>query len=177
MAHNSMNTKAFTLIELLLYVTISSLVILAITGFSWNLFLTRVRARTQQEVNQNLRLAADRISFEIRNATSINSVSASSISLNASESARTPTVIDLSGGQIRLGQGSSGSCPSTSPCPLTSNLVNVSNLSFTNLSSNSASLHLRFSFTLFKNNGRPEYHYNQTYTGSAELRSNSNYAP
>lgn len=168
-------SSGFTLIELLLYVAISILMIVALVGFGQNLVINRVRARTQQEVNQNLRLVAERVSFEIRNAVSINSVSASSISLNATDSARSPTVIDLNSGRIRLGSGSSGSCTSSSPCNLTSNLVTVTNLAFTNMSSASASQHIRFTYTLANSTGRAEYTYNQTYTGSAELRSNPNY--
>jgi Tfp pilus assembly protein PilW len=170
-----MKPKGFTLVELLLYVSIGALVISGFIAFGWNFLYTRVRARTQQELNQNMRLAAERISFEIRNATSSSSIGSSSITLLASDSAHSPVVIDLSDSRIRIGAGTSGACTSSSPCALTDNLVNVTNLSFTNLSSASASTNIRFSFTISSNTGRVEYQYDQTYTGSAELRSNVNY--
>lgn len=164
--------QGFSFIEILVYISVGSLVLLAVVSLGLNLMNTRARARTRQELNQNLRLAAERISFEIRNATAINSVADSSLSLNASESARSPLIIDLAGERIRIGSGTSGLCSSLAPCAITSNLIRVSDLTFINLSSGSAALNVQFEITMESSGGKAEYQYSQTYRGAAEIRSN-----
>lgn len=166
--------NGFTLIELILYIGISAMFMTAATLFAWDVIYGRVKSYAQQEVNQNMRLASKRIIYEIRNASGINTVSANSISLAMSDSSRNPTVIDLSGGRVRIGYGTSGSCPTTTPCSLTSNAVTVSALSFTNFSSLPNSENIRFTITMSKEAGTvaKEFQETQTYTGSAELRSN-----
>lgn len=134
-----------------------------------------MKSGVQREVNQNLRLASKRIVHEIRNASGVNSVGTSTVSLVMDDAARNPTVFDVSGGRLRIGYGSGGSCPSTSPCSLTSNKVTVSNLAFTDLSSSGGeSVNIQFTIALESNNpsGRQEWEKSQTYTTSVELRSN-----
>jgi Tfp pilus assembly protein PilW len=173
--HHS-KSDGFTLVELLLYISIGVLVIGAIVSFGWNLLYGRIRARTQQEVNQSMRFVAARLSYEIRNATAAADISSSSITFLSSDEQHSPLLIDLSDNRIRLGAGSGGECPFSAPCPLTSSQVQVSELSFTNLSSDSASTNIGFSFSLFSADGRAEYRYDQTYSAAAELRSNPVYA-
>lgn len=162
--------KGFTLIELILYVALSALFMSAAVAFAWDIIYGRVRSYTEQEVNQNMRLAAKRIAYEIRNASAI-TAAGSSLTLAMSDSSRNPTVIDLSGGRVRIGYGSSGSCPTTAPCFLTDDLVTASGLSFTNFSSGLESQHIRFTFTISRTGGPKAYQETQTYTGSAEVRS------
>lgn len=165
----------FTFIELILYIALVSIFIGGAVLFAWDIIYGRVKSGVQQEVTQNLRLASKRIVHEIRNAFGINSVNPSSISLAMDESARNPTVFDVSGGRLRIGFGSSGSCPTTSPCTLTSDEVTVTNLSFTDLSSSGGeSVNVQFTITVESNNpsGRQEWEKTQTYTTSVELRSN-----
>jgi len=165
----------FTFIELILYIALLSIFISGAVLFAWDIIYGRVKSSVQQEVSQNLRLASKRIVYEIRNAQGVNSIGPSLISLAMTDAARNPTVFDVSSGRLRIGYGSSGSCPSTSPCPLTSNDVTVTNLTFTNLSTGGGeSVNIRFTITLESNNpsGRQEWEKSQTYTTSVELRSN-----
>ncbi|MCH7730769.1 prepilin-type N-terminal cleavage/methylation domain-containing protein [Patescibacteria group bacterium] len=165
----------FTLIELIIYIALVSIFISGAILFAWDIIYGRVKSGVQREVTQNLRLASKRLVYEIRNASGINSVSTSTISLVMDESDRNPTVFDVSGGRLRIGYGSGGSCPSTSPCSLTSNKVTVSNLAFTDLSSSGGeSVNIQFTIALESNNpsGRQEWEKSQTYTTSVELRSN-----
>lgn len=163
--------RGFTLVEMILYVAIVSIFVTAMIEFALNIVYGRVKSYTQQEVNQNMRLAGKRINFEIRNATGVNSVSASSVNLAVSDSARNPTVIGLNGGRLTIGYGVSGSCPTTAPCNLTSNLVNVSNLTFSDLSVSPFSTNIRFSITIESSGSVIEQQYPETYAGAAELRS------
>jgi len=160
-----------TLIELILYIALVAMFMAALIQFSWNIIYGRVKSQVQLEVNQNMRLAAMRISQEIKEAQTINSLSANSLSLNFKDSTRNPTVIDVNGGRLRLGVGSSGACPAASPCPLTSNLVNVDNLTFTNLSQGN-SKHIQFTITLshLNESGRQEWDKTLEFVSSAELR-------
>lgn len=165
--------KGFTLIEMILYVAIIAIFVTSLTSFAWDAIYARVKSYTHQEVNQNLRLASKRILLEIRNASGINEpVGPSSLSLAMNDINRNPTVIDVSGGRLRVGWGSSGPCPVSSPCNLTSNLVNITNLTFTDLSVLPDSINIKFSLTVQSTGDRQEYQKTETYESSAELRSN-----
>lgn len=165
------NQKGFTLIELILYIALVSIFIGGAIQFAWDAIYGQTKSRTQQEVNQALRFIDARIAYEIRTASSINSVSATSISLEMADSARNPTVISLSSGTIRIGQGSSGNCPTSAPCSLHGSTVSITSLTFTNLSSGSSS-NIRYAITASRSNssGRSEWDYAKSLTSSVELR-------
>lgn len=165
-------SQGFTLIELIIYLSLVSVFISGAVLFAWDIIYGRVKSQTQQEVNQNLRLASKRITYQIRNASEINFLGGSILSLAAIDSFRDPTIFDLSAGRLRIGFGSSGPCPVASPCNLTSNEVTVSNLVFTDLSSGSNSKNIQFTITIASTADRSEWQKSQTYTTSVELRSN-----
>lgn len=163
MKHN----RGFTFIETILYVGILSIFITGVVNYALNFITIRTKSNVAQEVNDNLRLVMDRLSYEIRNATTLNSVSATTLSVGTSETSRNPTVLSLINGQIfiKLGTGTSQ--------PLTSDLVNISNLTFTNLSSgDTKSINISYTITAnyINSSGRSEYDRTQTYAGSSELR-------
>lgn len=167
------NKQGFGFIELIMYVAIVAIVLSAAVVFGWNMIFGAVKSRTEQEVNYNLKFASERIIYEIRNASGINSVAATSISLANVNTALNPTVIDLSGGRIRIGQGSAGSCPTSSPCFLTSSRVNITNLVFTNMSSSgNLSQNIKFNIDMSSVNPgtRTEWNFSQSYSGAAEVR-------
>ncbi|HKY73798.1 MAG TPA: prepilin-type N-terminal cleavage/methylation domain-containing protein [Patescibacteria group bacterium] len=165
-----MNSKnGFTLIEIIIYVAILSIFIGGAIQFAWNVIYSRTKTLEYQNVTQNARLIVERISLEIRNASSINSIGASSISLASDDSSRNPTVIDLSGGRVQVGYGSSGSCPTSSPCFLTDSNINVSSLTFTNLSA-SYSANVRVVVVVGDTADRLEYRITDTATATAEIR-------
>ena len=166
---NNRVLSGFTLVEMILYVAIVSIFMTGLVYFTWDVIYGRVKSFVHQEVNQNTRFASKRILFEIKNASDINTVSTNSISLEMSDSARNPTVIDVSGGRIRIGYGSSGNCPTSNPCDLTSNRVN-SSVSFTDLSSGNSS-NIKFVLTVSSTGDRQEYDKSETYETSVELRS------
>ena len=162
----------FTLVEMILYVAIVSIFVTAMVSFAWDAIYGRVKSYTHQEVNQNIRLAGKRINFEIRNAAGVNSASGSNLNLAMSDSSRNPTIIDVSGERLRIGYGSSGTCPTSNPCNLTSNIVSVTNLNFTDLSVSPDSINIKFSITVESTGDRQEFQKTETYESSSELRSN-----
>lgn len=166
--------QGFTLIELILYIALVSIFISGAILFSWDIIYGRVKSDVGQEVNQNLRLAAKRISYEIRNASAINSVVASDLCLASSTAARNPTRIYVSSGRLHIawGGGTANCTSMTSDLPLTSNLVTVSGLTFTDRSSGTNSYNIEYSFTVSSTATRKEWQKSQSYSSSAEMRSN-----
>jgi len=159
----------FTFIELILYISLVSIFISTAVLSAWNIIYGRARSSVHQNLNHNLRFATKRIAFEIRNASSINSLTETSISLSMNDPARNPTVINLVAGRVRMGFGSSGVCPTTSPCFLTSNDISITNFIFTDLSDGD-STNIRISITGQTSGSRPEYQRSQTIQTSSELR-------
>ncbi len=164
------NNSGFTIVEMILYVAIVAIFMTGMVYFTLDIVYGRIKSFTHQEVNQNIRFTSKRIGYEIKNASAINSISESSISLATTDLARNPTIIDLSSGRIRIGYGSSGNCPTISPCFLTSNKVNVSNLTFTDLSSG-PSTNIKFSMTVDGIGNRKEFQKSETFETAIELRS------
>ena len=163
--------RGFTLIELILYVTIITIVMGALIPFAWNVIEGSAKSSVEQEVSSQARYVSERIKYEIRNANDINSISASSIDLNTDTNA--VAVIDLSGGKVRIKYGAGGT-----PINLNSNDTNVTGLAFTDYrSADTKTKHIQFSFTIDDNytGSRQEYDAPAiTIESSAELRSNSN---
>ena len=106
----------------------------------------------------------------ILNAEDINSpsigTSASSLSLDVVEVANNPTIFNNISTYIYLSEGV------ITPIALNSNLVEVSNLSFTNMSkvSTPGNIRIQFDLSFVNNTNRNEYDWTKTFYGSASLR-------
>lgn len=165
-----MSNKGFTLIELLLYMAIASIILLALSFIFSILLDSRVKNQTIAEVEQQGLQAMQIMTQTIRNAEAINfpsiGTTASSLSLDIITTANDPTVFDISSGVLRMTEGM-GSATS-----LTNARVVVSGLSFYNLSRAGTPGTIRIQFTLTHLNpeGKSEYMFAKTFTGSATLR-------
>ncbi len=173
--HNSLfmirdSNRGFTFIELIIYISIVTMMMTTIIPFAWNIIEGGAKSSTEQEVFSNARYISERIKYEIRNAAGINSVAATSISLIASPSANNPTVIDLSGGNIRIKQGSANAIN------LNSQNASISALNFTNFTSaDNKTENIQFTITVnasYAATRRQEYLESTTIQGSAEVRGN-----
>jgi hypothetical protein len=154
----------------MLYVGVLSIFLTGVVYFSWDIIYGRVKARTQQEVSQNLRLASQRLDYEIRNASSITSVTASNLCLVSAD--RGPIIFYLSGSTLMIGWGNTCASPANSYA-LTSNTVSISNVQFQNLTTlDSKSKNISYSITVTNISTRKEWQKTQTYSSSIELRSN-----
>lgn len=161
-----MKLKGFTLIEIVLYIGLASLVFLSISSLFSTLLQSNLKSRAISEVESNAVQIIQQITQTVRNAIGINSPgtgsSAPALSVSVPTGSLSPTVFDLSAGTIRMQEG-------VNPISnLSSNVVTVSALSFKNLSGNS----VQFSFIISRNNpeGRAELNYTQTYNGAATIR-------
>lgn len=157
----------FTLIELILYISIVTIMLSALVPFAWTIIDESMKSSIQQEVSSSARYATERIKYEIRNANSINSITSTTLSLNAP----TATVISLNSATKKV-TIQIGAEPAVN---LNSNDTSVSSLTFTNLTSPSnKSKHVQVAITVGSNlpQNRQEYQQTIAIETSAEVRSN-----
>jgi type II secretory pathway pseudopilin PulG len=160
--------KGFTLVELILYVAIFTLMMTSLIPFAWNIIGGGAKSTTQQEISSNARYVSEIIKYEIRRASGITSVTSTSISLT-NFSPDSTTVIGLSGGKITISKNGGGAVN------LNSNDTTISSLTFTNYTSaGNTSENIQFAFTMNSNfnQTRKEYQSTLSVEGDAEVRSN-----
>ena len=104
-------SKAFTIIEFLIYFSILAILLLVISSITFQVLSSKIKLETVQEVNQNARMAVEQITDRIHNAQSINSPvagqSSPTLSLVLSDNTKNPTVFDVVSGVLRIREGSS----------------------------------------------------------------------
>lgn len=165
-----MKKQGFTLIEILLSVVLASTVILAVSGMYFVLLSTRVKNQTIGETEGQAAAAMQQIMQIIRNSVSITSPSAgttgTTLTLVEPDAAKSPTVFDVSGGSLRIKEGSQAAVP------LTNSRITISDMTFQNLSASGSAgtIRTQFTVTAVNNSGRNEYDYAKVVTGSASLR-------
>jgi len=141
----NLKQKGFTLIELVLYISLSAAVLLTTVMFLMSILSARVKNQTIETVNQEGNRATLIITQTVRNATAINSPTSGNISntlsVNTGVAGKDPTIFTLSNGAITMQEGSNP------PVALTSNLVIISNLNFRNFSGSSTPGNVDVSFT------------------------------
>jgi type II secretory pathway pseudopilin PulG len=165
------NQKGFTLVEMILYVSVCSILLLTISTFLSFLLGARIRSQAITEVNQQGFRAMNLIALTVRNGRSIETptigATTSVLSLTTKDPLLNPTVFDVASGTLRITEGTG------KPIVLTNSRVIVSNVFFQNLSStSSAERIMRISFTIDYGNisGRDEYSYTKTFSESATMR-------
>lgn len=163
--------KGLSLLEMLLYVTISSVILLSLSVFLGFFLSQRVKSQSMSDVNQQGLQIMQLVSQTIRNARSVDAplVGASSTSLiiSVSDPLLSPTIFDISNGVVRIKEGSGNYIP------LTNSHIKISSLVFYNMSSTSSPDRIiRISFMVDHNNPsqRNEYSFSKQFNGSATLR-------
>ncbi len=167
--------SGFTFIELIIYIALLSIFLTGSILFTWDVIYGSAKSNVEQEVHYNLRHAVARVSYEIRNASGIQTFSNTQICLRSTDPGHDPMRIFINNHRLNIAWGG-GNCNSeTYTMPLTSSEVRVTGLTFTNLSSaDLKSKHIAFSITIeYASLGtRKEFNLSRTYEGSAEIRSN-----
>ena len=165
-------SRAFTLIELVLYLGIVSFMVVIITVFYGLVLQARVKNQVMLEVNSQGAYVMQMMAQSVRNAQDVNlpvaGGSGDVLSLQVSDSAKDPTVFDLLSGVLRVKEGVG------SEVDITSSRVVVSDLLFKNLSQGTEPSSVQISFLLSSYNpeGRNEYEYGQVFYGTANVRNN-----
>lgn len=161
--------KGFTLIELILYTAIVTIMLSAMVPLSWHIIEGGAKSTTQQEVFSSARYISERIKYEIRRASGISNISAGSISLT-NFSPDSTTVIDLNGSNVRINKNGTGAVN------LNSSDTSITSLVFTNYTSaDNKAKHIRLAMTVTDNyvSNKQEYQQSMTLETSAEVRSNN----
>jgi type II secretory pathway pseudopilin PulG len=164
--------SAFTLVEILLYISIVSVMMGVISIFMFSILQSQAKFKTISEVDQQGIQVAQIISQAIRNSNGITAPiqgnSGSSLTLGFADSAKNPTVFNSNGNNLQIKEGTDAIIP------LTNSKVSISGLSFSNLSLTNTPGTVKFQFTISYINlsGRNEYDYSKTFYGSAGLRFN-----
>lgn len=140
--------KGFTLMELLVYIAIASIVVVSFITFGIDITTSTQKARIQTHVQQTARFTMDRILQEIRSADGLNVGSSNFgshpgvLSLSKPQAGEDPTIIDVNGGVLEIQRGAG------SPEPLTPDDLVVSSLVFTNLSFSGRTNNIRVELTI-----------------------------
>lgn len=163
--------KGFTLVEMVLYVALCSIILVSLSGFLSFLLESRVRSQAINEVNQQGFQVMHLITQTIRNGRSIEvpltGVTASTLSLTTPNALLNPTVFSLSSTTVMISEGGKPAIP------LTNSRIAVTGLSFQNVSSALSiekSIKISFTVTYVNRSGRGEYVYSKAFNGSAILR-------
>jgi type II secretory pathway pseudopilin PulG len=160
--------KGFTLIELILYVGITSFVLTAVVLFLALMLETQTKNRTIMEVNQQGTQIVQIINQAIHNAVNINSpalgLSGDRLSLGMNDSLKDPTIFEVNSDTLWMDEG-------TNSYALTNSKVSIVNLIFKNRSKSSTPGIISFEFTLSHVNpdNREEFDYTKTFSSSASL--------
>jgi len=167
----------FTLTEVLVYVAILSIIILAISGFLTWTMRTNTKAKAMRETQDNARRAMEIMTYEIKEAKSIYTPTSvfdshpGQLSLETAKylpEGEKSTYIDfyLCGTQLCLKK------ESQNPIALTSNRVEVKNLVFSQIVTGSApSIQINLKIDYKTEAARPEYQASFITTSTVSLRS------
>lgn len=162
--------KGFTLVEVLLYVCIMSVMMLVLSAFLFFILQSNVKSQTISELEIDGDRAMQIMLQTIRNASSVSTPtfgnSGTSLTLVVSDGAKSPTIFSLVGGAVMIKEGTGAQVP------LTSSRVIVSGLNFVNTAQNSTtgSIKVQFTMTHYNPSGRNEYDWVQNFFGSATIR-------
>jgi type II secretory pathway pseudopilin PulG len=164
--------KAFTLLETLLYIALTSIVLTTMLSFVSLIFTARERQQTVVELDAEGESIMQEIIQTARNAKTINAPlagnTAITMSLGVVLPAKDPTVYTISGNNITVSEAGGAAVV------LNSTRVIASALSFKNLTAAGTKGSVRVQFTLTYTNpdNLPNYSYNRTFYGTATLRAN-----
>jgi len=129
---NASSRNGFSLLELIIYIAILSVVMLVIVGIFLSISTGRGKSESQSEVDSNLRFAVDKITGDLMTATSITtpaSAGSASTTLTMATASGTVSYCVVSGTLYRQ---LAGTCSATSSA-ITAGTVSVATSTFTRI--------------------------------------------
>ena len=163
------DARGVTLIELLLYVSITAAVLLVTSTLLTIILSAQAHQQVIIEVEEQGRQTLQLVTQLARNATAITNpavgASGASLTFTVVDAAKSPTILTISGGQLWLQEGVAAAVP------LTTSRVVASGVTIRNLSRPGTSGTVRLSFTITAANpsGRGEYTYAKNFVASATI--------
>ncbi|MEK7534017.1 MAG: GIY-YIG nuclease family protein [Patescibacteria group bacterium] len=170
----------FTFIELILYISIVTIMLTAIIPFAWAVIGSGSKSATEQEVYSQARYVSERLKYEIRNAAGIDTANSNfdvNLANNPAQKLRLTeqspvNTYDINVTSLGIVQGKPGN---DSASDLNSTDTKVTDLTFTNYtSSDNKTKHVGFTLTITSNysGSRQEFKETITLRSSAEARNN-----
>lgn len=169
MARNNCK-KSFTLVELVLYLALVSVIVLIAAYFVAVILQSKTKSQSIMEVEEQGAQLLNLVTQTIRNADSINSPSSGDssgiLSIDVDDSSKNPTVFEFSGESLVMTVGAE---PSVA---LSNDKIVFTNARFRNLSRTGTPGIIRIEFTLSTNaaDKNQEYKYSKNFYASAALR-------
>lgn len=99
------HNRGFTLIELILYIALVSMIFATLVPFAWNIINGGVKVGVEQEVYSQARFLSQRIKKEIRDASAVTVCNATSLTLTNPAAALNPTTFTFGSSQVTITQG------------------------------------------------------------------------
>jgi len=163
--------KGFTLLEILIYISVLAIVFVAVSSFlTWSTKLS-AKATAIREATDNTRRAMEIMTYEIRGAKSVYTPTASPsqmslVTVRYLPAGEISTFIDfyLCGTAICLKK------ESQDPVAITSDSVEVDNLVFTQISTTTPSIQIQLSVGYKTSSAKLEYQASVDATSTASLR-------
>jgi len=97
--------KGFTLIEVIIYISISSVLLIVVLSFIRNFLIVRNKITIKSKVQQNARYAMARMVKEVRYADDLEVVDQNTLRLYVGDSERNPIYFDLQDGVLYIKEG------------------------------------------------------------------------
>ena len=163
------STKGFTLVELLLYVSVAAVILLAVVQLMSLLLESRIKNQAIAEVEQQGTQLLQLITQRIRNARVITAPAIGAttlvLSLTTDNVSTNPTVFDMVNGRMRISEAGN-------LLEISSPWLEVSDISFSNATQAGTPGTVRVEFTISHANpdGRGEFEYERHFIGSASIR-------
>lgn len=162
--------KGFTLIEIMIYIALTAMLMVALSSFLNMTLESQVKVDTMNNVENNGWRAVSYIDQTIRNSTGITSPtegqSVSTLTLTMADASKNPTVFSITDGQLYIQEGIGD------PVSLLPVNVIISNLTFTNAATSGMPALIRYEFDLENNSpsDRQEYVYSKNFFSSTGIR-------
>lgn len=167
---NMKTKKGMTLIEVLIYMGIVVMFLGALYSFTLLILNGRVKSKSQEEVQDNLRLVSKKLEYELKNASAV-SINSNVATITSSVTGRGTVLIRNQNSAIRYGVSSIPTCTTASPCALTSNLVEVTSFTISSITSSASNVIVTYRITIrYKDNGNAKLRYQETTTGTIFIR-------
>lgn len=156
----------FTLPELLIYIGISVILLVALANFFALLLSAQARDRNVADVQEEGTASMEIMTQTIRNATGIASPATDTAAAALSLKGTTSTIFSVASGILQITEASG------TALPLTSSHLFISSISFSNLSASGTNGIIRIVFTLghIKSGATSTVDYSQTFINSAAPR-------
>jgi Tfp pilus assembly protein FimT len=169
---NKKQGKGFSLIELLIYVAILTIVIVLISNYFISLNRGRGKINARSEVDSNMRFSEKKLIQDIKAATAVSVPAYVGLSASTLQLTIPPDTIlyDVSGGQLRR------KINSQTPDWITStSTVTVATPTFTRLENynpilNATTTTIQINLSMSYNSLSPDYKYSESATTTASLR-------